>query len=301
MTSVFSLEIVSQQQRINHMDTFKVALVQYDNSTPDTAENTERAIRLIQEAKRRGADFVLFPEAFLSSYAGPKVCEELRPWCEVEKDEEFQRWYNNALTEESPELTAIRSAAKEEGIGVCITGFSKGKKSPGNTAWIIDRNGDILLKYNKVHTCDWGWEGYLESGEDFPVCDFDGIKMGVMICYDREYPESARELMLNGAEFIMHPNSCGSMFPRLRELSVRAMENMVSIAMANPPGKNMGNSCAYTPIVWAEEKGVDNTLFVAPEKEEGLFLVEFDIKEIREYRDREDLGKYRKPKAYRNR
>ena len=100
-------------------------------------------------------------------------------------------------------------------------------------------------------------------------------------------------LILNGAEFIMHPNSCGSLMPRLRELSVRATENRVSIAMANPPGVNKGNSCAYTPIVWGPNgRARDNTLFVAPEEEEGIFYVGFDIDEIREYRDREDIGKY---------
>ena len=100
-------------------------------------------------------------------------------------------------------------------------------------------------------------------------------------------------LILNGAEFIMHPNSCGSMMPRLRELSVRATENRVSIAMANPPGVNKGNSCAYTPIVCGPNGGArDNTLFVTPEEEEGIFYVGFDIDEIREYRDREDIGKY---------
>ncbi|MBR4733873.1 MAG: hypothetical protein IK081_14015 [Lachnospiraceae bacterium] len=63
--------------------------------------------------------------------------------------------------------------------------------------------------------------------------------------------------------------------------------------MANPPGVNKGNSCAYTPIVWGPNgRARDNTLFVAPEEEEGIFYVGFDIDEIREYRDREDIGKY---------
>ena len=209
------------------MNVFKVALVQYDTTEPNNAENTELVIRLIREAKRENADFVLFPEGFITSYSAPDVCEESRPLCEVEEDPEYQKWCRNALAEDGPELTAVRDTAKELNIGVCVTGFSKGEKAPKNTAWIIDRDGRILLKYNKVHTCDWDWEGYLESGDDFPVCEFDGIRMGVMICYDREYPESARQLMLNGAEFIMHPNSCRDMPPRLRELSVRAMENMV--------------------------------------------------------------------------
>lgn len=52
------------------------------------------------------------------------------------------------------------------------------------------------MKYSKVHTCDFADEACLESGSAFRVCDFDGIKIGIMICYDREYPESARILML---------------------------------------------------------------------------------------------------------
>lgn len=99
--------------------------------------------------------------------------------------------------------------------------------------------------------------------------------MGCMICYDREYPESARELMLNGAELIMHPNSCDGMLPRLKELSVRAMENMVGIAMANPPAQGMGNSCAFHPMVWTKEGiPLDNAIFVGNELEETIYYVE---------------------------
>ena len=56
------------------------------------------------------------------------------------------------------------------------------------------------------------------------MCDFEGIQLGIMICYDREFPESARILMLKGAEVILVPNDCGSMQPRLRALSTRAYE-----------------------------------------------------------------------------
>lgn len=79
----------------------------------------------------------------------------------------------------------------------------------------------------KVHTCDFADEACLESGSAFRVCDFDGIKIGIMICYDREYPESARILMLQGAEIILVPNDCGSMKPRLCALSTRAYEPLL--------------------------------------------------------------------------
>ena len=71
-----------------------------------------------------------------------------------------------------------------------------------------------------------------------------------MICYDREYPESARILMLKGAELILVPNDCGAMAPRVQALSTRAYENTVGIVMANPNGENAGCSCAFSPICW---------------------------------------------------
>ncbi|MDE7250257.1 MAG: carbon-nitrogen hydrolase family protein [Lachnospiraceae bacterium] len=281
------------------MKKLKVALIQYDTVNPDIEWNTTTAKRLIREASENGADLVLFPECFLTSYSVPDIVEKLLPLQEIEDHPDFIKWCKNVLTEDEEHFVQITNLAAELNIGVVITGFSKGKQYPQNTAWIIDRDGKVLLKYSKVHTCDFDWERYLESGDAFPVCQFDGITMGCMICYDREYPESARELMLNGAELIMHPNSCGGMPPRLKELSVRAMENMVGIAMANPPSEGMGNSCAFSPMVWTED-GVElnSTIFVGEELEETIYYVEFDMDEIRAYREREDLGKYRKPKAY---
>ena len=144
------------------------------------------------------------------------------------------------------------------------------------------------MKYAKVHTCDFADEKVLESGTEFKVCDFDGVKIGIMICYDREYPESARVLMLKGAEIILVPNDCGSMRPRLQALSTRAYENMCGVAMANPNGENAGNSCAYSPICWDRNgECVDNTLLLADAETEGLFYADFDMDAIRAYRERE--------------
>ena len=197
------------------------------------------AVGYIKEAKSNGADIVLFPECFLSAYCIPDICEELYSIEEIKDNPEFIDWCNRAVTENEEHVLKIRELAKELNVGVVITAFTKGEKYPQNSAFVIDRNGEIILKYSKVHTCDFDLERYLESGQEFKVCEFDGVKIGVMICYDREYPESARELMLQGAEIIFNPNSCGGMKPRLKELSVRAMENMVGVAMANPPAEGM--------------------------------------------------------------
>ena len=280
----------------------KVAMVQYDANEPNIDFNTKVAMKYIKEAKKSGAGIVLVPECFLTAYCCPDIVEELLPLEELENDSEFIGWCNSAVTEEEEHVLQIRKLAKELQIGVVITAFTKGEKYPQNTAFIIDRNGDIILKYSKVHTCDFDWERYLESGQEFKVCKFDGVNIGVMICYDREYPESARELMLQGAEIIFNPNCCGGMEPRLKELSVRAMENMVGVAMANPPAPGMGRSAAFNPMVWDENGEVlDNTIIVAEEFFEGIVYAEFDIDVIRKYRENEDLGKFRKPRAYKSR
>lgn len=279
---------------------FRVALVQYQARGKSIGENTEKACELIRQAAKEQADMVLFPECFLTTYQFPQVCETLPPLEKIWEHPEFAAWRERAMTEQDPHLKKICTLAAQLQIGVVITGFSAGQHLPCNSAWVIGRDGGRLMKYSKVHTCDFSLERYLEGGDGFPVCTFDDIRIGVMICYDREYPESARQLMLGGAELILVPNDCGTMGPRLRELSVRAMENMVGIAMANAPGDQKGCSCAYDPMVWGEDGlAMDNEKFVADPSFEGLVCVEFDMEAIRQYRQREDLGKYRKPGAYR--
>lgn len=208
--------------------------------------------------------------------------------------------YEKSISDDDIRIAKICKYAKKYKIGVVLTSFTKGNKQPQNSAFVINKSGDILMKYSKVHTCDFADERNVESGKEFKVCDFEGIKLGIMICYDREFPESARILMLKGAEVILVPNDCGSMQPRIRALSTRAYENMVAVAMANPNGDNAGCSCAYSPICWDRNgKCVDNTVLLADDKTEGIFYAEFDMEAIREYRNREMLGNtFRKVESY---
>ena len=165
---------------------------------------------------------------------------------------------------------------------------------------MVDKNGRVILQYAKVHTCDFADEACLESGDTFSVCDFHGVRLGVMICYDREYPESARLLMLKGAEIILVPNDCDAMRPRLNALSTRAYENMVGVAMANPNGENAGNSCAFSPVCRdADGRCLDNTLLLADSGTEGLFYADFDLDSILARRECGMMGNtFRKPAAY---
>ncbi len=260
---------------------FKSALLQMNSLNRQYQESTEIVLAKMREAAAEGADLLLLPEVFLTGYVLPFHNQE-------------------ALGEDNPYLQQICAAAGEIGIGVVATAVTRGREKPQNSAYVIDKQGRRLMKYSKVHTCDFADEACFESGDAFHVCDFHGIRLGVMICYDREYPESARILMLKGAELLLVPNDCGAMKPRLCALSTRAYENMVGVAMANPNGENAGNSCAFSPICWDENGDcVDNVLLMADALTEGLFYAEFDMDQIRSYREREMMGNtYRKVSAY---
>lgn len=168
--------------------------MQYDTRTPDFEYNSQLAERLIREAKANGADIVLFPECFLTSYSVPNVCEQSDE-AQLRVDEilshpDFISWYESAISESDESFVRLCRLAAELEINLVLTGFSKGSRLPQNTAWIVDRGGNVALRFSKVHTCAFDWERYLEPGDSFPVCTLDGIGVGVMICYDREYPES---------------------------------------------------------------------------------------------------------------
>lgn len=259
--------------------TFRVAVLQMRSVNREYERNIKTIIKYMSDAKQNGADILLLPECFITGY---------------------DLTIDNASAITENDLAPLCENAKELNIGLVATALRQGKSNPQNSAFVISKDGKILMKYAKVHTCDFADEKVLESGTEFKVCDFDGVKIGIMICYDREYPESARVLMLKGAEIILVPNDCGSMRPRLQALSTRAYENMCGVAMANPNGENAGNSCAYSPICWDRNgECIDNTLLLADAETEGLFYADFDMDAIRAYREREMMGNtFRKVKAY---
>jgi predicted amidohydrolase len=278
---------------------FKIALVQQKTVPNDLNANTENGIEHIRFAKELSADIVLFPECWINGYEYPNV-DIKQPIDILMKNSEYKNWWDKALAENSSYIKSFSEIAKALRIGVVITSFTKGESKPQNSAFVIDRNGNIIMKYSKVHTCDFSKETLCESGKEFKVCEFDNVKLGIMICYDREYPESARVLMLKGAEIILVPNYCGIVPARLSALSTRAYENMVGVVMANPPFKKGGQSCAYSPIVWDKDGNeMNNTILVAGDTQEDILIAEFDLVELREYRSREMMGNtFRKIYAY---
>ena len=192
-------------------------------------------------------------------------------------------------------------------MSIGITLLEQFGDHPRNTLVLFDRFGERKLTYAKVHTCDFDVERYLTPGEDFYVTDLDTargpVRVGAMICYDREFPESARLLMLRGAELILTPNACPMEINRLSQLRARAFENMLAVATCNYPasvpdcngGSSVFDGVAYLP----EAEGSRDTCLLQAGGEEGVYTAELDLDMLRAYRESEVHGNaYRHPKKY---
>ena len=252
----------------------------------------EKGKAACKQAKEMGADIALFPEMWSDGYALPQDHLELEA-LSIDDDSEF--------------VQDFRCLARELQMAIGITFLEKHDPKPLNSIILFDRNGMEQLHYSKVHTCGFDAEKVLSSGEDFYVVDLDigrdTVKVGSMICFDREFPESARILMLKGAEVILAPNACPMEINRLSALRTRAYENMLAITTCNYPKGQPdcnGHSTVFDGVAWLEdEPGVrDMCIFEAPE-EEGVYLTEIDLDMLRNYREHEVMGnKYRHPEKY---
>ena len=146
------------------MPTIKIALIQKKAIPNHKARNLKLAIQYITEASRMGADIVLFPEMWSNGYAPPFDGAFDNP-TDPAFEKERKEWLGSAVTLESDYVAAIKDAAATYKIGVCATFLSKRDDRIQNTAVIIDRSGNILLNYAKVHTCDF----YNKSSTDFLI------------------------------------------------------------------------------------------------------------------------------------
>lgn len=255
-------------------------------------EQLQKGRSACKKAKALGADIALFPEMWSDGYFLPQDAGEI---CSL------------SIASDSAFIQEFARLAAELSMAIGITFLESHKPRPLNSMILFDRNGAQALHYSKVHTCDFDLEKVLCSGEDFYVADLDigrgVVKVGSMICFDREFPESARILMLKGAEVILAPNACPMEINRLAALRTRAYENMLAIATCNYPVGQPdcnGHSTVFDGIAWLrDEPGTrDMCVFEAPE-EEGIYIAEIDLDLLREYRANEVMGnKYRHPANY---
>lgn len=300
------------------MGIFQVALLQMTPHGADQAANLQKGTEFCRQAKALGADLALFPEMWnigYTSFVPPDtrhgdLWRSPRFWGPdaepaLDLDEARVRWQAQAVSVESPFVTHFAALAQELDLAIAITYLQRWPGAPRNAVSLIDRHGDLLFTYAKVHTCDFD---YLESactpGDNFSVAELDTasgpVQVGAMICFDREYPEAARLLMLKGAEVIVIPNACTMELNRLSQLRTRAFENMTGVALANYAAPNdNGHSVAFDPIAFDRQGRSRDTLIVEAGEQEGLLLTPFDLDALRDYREREVWGDaFRRPHRY---
>jgi predicted amidohydrolase len=257
----------------------RIALLQLARVPDDEA--FEAGARACREAARLGADVAVLPELWQIGYR-------------LEGD-----FAAHATSCDGAFVRGFAELARELELAIVVTYLEHG---PRNCAALIDRHGELVLRYAKVHTCAFDLESALVPGDAFPCADLDiaegPVRVGLMICFDREFPESARELMLGGAEVVLVPNACELTEDRIGQFRARAFENMTAMAMANYADDG-GRSVAFSGIVFgAGGAPLDHTL-VQADAEPGVYIADLDLAALRAYRGREVWGDaYRRPGAY---
>ena len=279
------------------MNLIKIALCQM-NVVDNKEENIKKAIQMIRDSKKQGADLAVLPEMFNCPYENEKF---------IEYGEEF---------EDSPTLNRIAETAKEENIHVLAGSIpeiemslgedGKDEKSIYNTSVLFDNHGKILGKHRKMHLFDIDVKGKiyfkesdtLSAGSNFTVIETELATIGIGICYDIRFVELSRIMTLNGAEILIFPGAFNlTTGPAHWEIlfKSRALDNQVytiGVAPALDETANynsFGHSIAVNP--WGEV--IEELDF-----EEDLKIVEIDLNEIKRIREEIPILKNRRCDLY---
>jgi len=250
----------------------------------DTVENIAKTGRLVREAAKRGAQVILPPELFQDIY----FCTRQDP-----------KWFATAYpAREHPAIIALAPLAAELKVVIPISIFEKDGPCYFNSVVIVDATGDILGVYRKSHIPDG--PGYMEKYYFRP--GDTGYKawstrygtIGVGICWDQWFPETARGMMLKGAELLFYPTAIGSepydasldtASRWQRAMQGHAVSNAVPVIAANRFGieDNDGTKQRF----YGHSFIVDHTGEKVAElgsSEDGVILHTFDLDEIEAYR-----------------
>ena len=221
----------------------KVAAIQM-SMTANKEVNINHAETLLREAVKSGAQIVLLPELFEGLY----FCKD--------KDVNYFSWANTR--EDNPLIKRFQALAKELEVVLPLSYFERSGEHFYNALVVIDADGSVMENYRKTHIPDGsGYEEkfYFEPGDTgFKVWQTRYAKIGVGICWDQWFPETARTLALMGAELIFYPTAIGSE-PEIdvdskahwqRVQQGHAAANTVPVIAANRIGVEVGESCSLT-------------------------------------------------------
>ncbi|HYD25291.1 MAG TPA: N-carbamoylputrescine amidase [Croceibacterium sp.] len=182
------------------MTTITVAALQLALGSADEQDNIAAVSALVEQAAGQGARIVLPPELFSGPY-----------FCKIEDDALFATARPLA---EHPSVVAMQALANKLKVAIPTSFFERDGHHYYNTLAMVDAGGEILGTYRKSHIPDGpGYEEkfYFRPGNDgFKVWDVAGTRIGIGVCWDQWYPETARVLALKGAELLFYPTAIGS-------------------------------------------------------------------------------------------
>ena len=222
------------------MSKVKVAAVQM-RCAPTVEENLQHAEALVREAAANGAQIILLPEL----WERPYFCQQRR-----------YDFYQYALpTEENPAVQMGKRLAKELNIVLPISFFERDVNELYNSIACIDADGEILGVYRKTHIPDdhfYQEKFYFKPGNSgFTVFNTKYGRIGIGICWDQWFPETARCLALNGAELLFYPTAigsepildCDSMPHWRRVMQGHSAANLMPVVAANRIGLETVEPC----------------------------------------------------------
>lgn len=268
-------------------------------------KNIAHAEELVRQAAAKGAEIVLLPELFERPY----FCQERR-----------YEYYEYAQTaEENPAVRHFSRVAAELGIVIPVSFYEKEVNNTYNSVAVLDADGKNLGVYRKTHIPDdhyYQEKFYFTPGDTgFKVFDTRFGTIGVGICWDQWFPETARGMALKGAEILFYPTAIGSepilecdSMPHWRRcMTGHAACNLMPVVAANrigteevvPCAENGNQSSALT--FYGSSFITDSTGEVVEEMDrvsEGFILHRFDLDELESERKSWGLFRDRRPEMY---
>jgi N-carbamoylputrescine amidase len=260
----------------------------------DMAENIRNVSELIREAAGKGAQVVLPPELFEGPY-----------FCRVEDESLFA---SAKPTGEHPSVVAMRALAEELGIWIPTSFFEADGPHHYNSLAMIGPDGKVAGVYRKSHIPDGpGYEEkfYFRPGNTgFKVWEGADTTLGVGICWDQWYPETARAMMLMGAQILFYPTAIGTEphdpdldTSRLwrRAMIGHAVSNVVPVVAANRIGNEHGQ-IFYGHSFICDERG--DILAEFGRDDTGVLIAELDLDAARRHRAAFGFFRDRRPELY---
>ena len=281
----------------------KVAALQFSCSK-DVQENINKAEKMVREAADNGANIILLPELFERQY----FCQEKR-----------YDYYDYALPlEKNPAVNRFKEVAKELGVVIPVSFYERDIDRLFNTVAMIDADGCVLGIYRKTHIPDdhfYQEKFYFTPGDTgFKVFDTRFGRIGVGICWDQWFPETARCMAVQGAEMLLYPTAIGSE-PILdvdssghwrRVMQGHAAANLMPVVAANrigvetvePCKENAGQSSSLDFYGCSFIADATGDIIASAKQEETILYGEFDLDALKEDRLSWGLFRDRRPETY---